>query len=336
MSSSFETPRQKQLRRIIAGTLISGSLVGALALAMPKRELVVVVEPQPAAEQTAELAQNAQPAQAKEPEAQPGKLAQTAMDADAMTVASERPQIALPHEDAETNQLEVAQLMTDQGDIKGAYDSLRKHIYKNEPTAEVLLNIGRFGRTLGEHAVAEQALLDAAQLEPANAEIQTELARTLLDVGELEEARVHARQAIRLDPDNATAWNLAGRVAMKQSEWARAEGAYRRALELDPMNAMVHNNMGLLYIYTARAADAVDSLETAVELFGETVPSFVYNNLGLSHEMAGNYEEARDAFEEAVAINPQYARASVNLKRVLGTIDALEEKTSFQTANVSN
>lgn len=338
--SAIESPRQKQMRRLIAGTLISGSLVGALALAMPKRDVRTEAVPAPTTEVATEQPKAAATV-AVDNQSIPKKYLEnnTAMDDDSIVVASEHPKVALPiphDEEDQTNYYEVAQLMTDQGDIKGAFDALRKHIYKSEPTAEVLLNIGRFGRQLGEHAVAEQALMDAAALEAKNADVQTELARVLLEVGELDDARMHARQAIRINPDDAIAWNVAGRVAMQQREWARAEGAYRRALELDPMNAMVHNNIGLLYIYTSRSSDAVDSLETSVELFGENVPSFAYNNLGLAHEMAGNYEEARDAFEEAVTVNPQYARAAVNLKRVLSTIATREEKASYQTANVDD
>lgn len=321
----IETPRQKRMRSLVSGVVIAGALACAFAIALPKNEARIISEP--VHMDTVPSASEApQPIEAPQAKVEEQKQEETKIE-------SERPQVALATEETE-DFMAVARLATDQGDLKLAFDALRKHIYKTEPTAEVLLNIGRFGRQLGEHAVAEQALLDAAQLDPTSSDTQTELARVLLEVGELEEARLHARQAIRLNADDSQAWNVAGRVAMKQSEWARAEGAFRRALELDPMSSMIHNNMGLLYVYTARAPDAIDSLETAVELFGENVPYFVYNNLGLAHEMAGNYEEARDAFSEAVAVNPTYARGSVNLKRVMSTIAMLEEKAAYQTANV--
>ncbi len=326
--SLLDTPRSQRMRTLIAGTIISGGLIGALAIAMPRKDTRVIAEPVP----TASMPVVEQPIAELEKLEKTEKVETPEPKHEALKIESERPQVAMATEETE-DFMAIARVATDQGDLKLAFDALRKHIYKTEPTAEVLLNIGRFGRQLGEHAVAEQALLDAAQLDPMSAETQTELARVLLEVGELAEARVHARQAIRLDADDAQAWNLAGRVAMKQSEWARAEGAFRRALELDPMNSMVHNNMGLLYVYTSRAPDAIDSLETAVELFAEDVPYFVYNNLGLAHEMAGNYEEARDAFSEAIAVNPSYARGSLNLKRVMSTIAMIEEKSTFQTAS---
>lgn len=247
-------------------------------------------------------------------------------------VQGERPVVALEHDDLDTDYQKLAREQIELGDVNAALGSLRKHIYRNEPTADVLLNIGRLGRQAGEHAIAEQALLDAAALDPKNVETQVELSRILLEVGELEDARIHARQAIRLDPEHAIAWNVAGRIAMQQSNWARAETALKRAAELDPTNAMIHNNLGLLYIYTHRGKDAIDSLETAVELFNDESPYFVYNNLGLAHELAGNLAEARTAFEEALALNPTYSRAKVNLDRIESTIASREEKTTFETA----
>jgi Flp pilus assembly protein TadD len=85
---------------------------------------------------------------------------------------------------------------------------------------------------------------------------------------------------------------------------------------------MIHNNLGLLYVSMKKPEQAVDALETAVELFGDEVPHYVFNNLGLAYEAAGDLEDARDAFEQALAANPTYSRARVNLERVLTAIAA--------------
>lgn len=253
--------------------------------------------------------------------------------AEPQSVTAERPVVALAHDDTETDLVAQARDEVEAGKVEEALGSLRRHLYRSEPTVAVLLEVGRLARQVGQPALAEQALLDAAALEPKSSEAQLELARSLLDAGDLAEARVHARQAIRLDPESAAAWNVAGRVAMQESAWARAEAAFRRAVELEPMNAMIHNNLGLLYIYTNRADDAVDSLETAVELFDDRAPFFVLNNLGLAHEKAGELDEARESFERALVVNPTYARAKVNLERVSTALARLSEEEAFDTAS---
>jgi tetratricopeptide (TPR) repeat protein len=240
-------------------------------------------------------------------------------------IKGEPPQVALQHEDKDTDFVEQALDEMDAGEMKSAFTSLRKHIFTNEPTVDILRQIGVLGRQVGEYAIAEQALLDAGGLDPIDPWVQIEMARLHLKSGDLDEARIAARQAIRLDNENAIAWNTAGRVAMAQYHWQRAEIGFRRAVQLDPTNAMNHNNLGLLYVKSKRGTAAVDALETAVELYGDDVPHFVFNNLGLAYEMSDQHVDARDAFEQALSANPMYSRARVNLERTLTKIVQLEE-----------
>lgn len=322
-------PRRDVISRAVSGAILGGSLVAAAVMIWPSA-------PRDAGEQQAVIDQ---PIAVVSPPVSPPIAKQEPAPAPAETssepseVKSARPVVALAHEDTETDFSKLAIERMDAGELGEALVALRKHLYRSEPTAEVLLNVGRLARQTGENALAEQALLDAAALDPKSGEVQVELARVLLDVGELSEARIHARQAIRLDMESALAWNVAGRIAMQQSEWARAEASLRRAVELEPMNAMFHNNLGLLYVYMRRADDAVDSLETAVELFDEEAPYFAFNNLGLAHELAGHLDEAREAFEQALVVNPTYSRARLNLERVSTALAKREETPVFDTAS---
>ncbi len=245
-----------------------------------------------------------------------------------------RPQIAIAHDDDETDFLREADRSMNEGELKLAFEALRKHLYKNDPTSTVLVRIGRIGRELGELVIAEEALHDAGQLEPENAEVHVELARLYMDTKDLEKARFAARQAIRLDAQSATAWNVAGRAALNSSEFQRAEIAFRRAVELDPSDPMLHNNLGLLYVMTKSGANAVDSLETSAELFGDQVPTYVLNNLGLAYEMANRLDEAQEAFERAIIQDPLYSRAQVNLRRIEQVVAAAEEARSVSVAEV--
>ena len=245
---------------------------------------------------------------------------QEPVEGTAIEIQASRPIIPIAHEDHETDFLTLANEQIDDGDLKTAFESLRKHLYNHAPTANVLLQIGRLGFELRELAVAEQALLDAGALAPQDVDIAIERGRVLLEGGDLKDARAAARQAIRIDRENASAWNLAGRVAMAESNWERSESAFQKAVELDPTDPMIHNNLGLLYVMMKKATLAVDALEASAELYGDDVPYFVHNNLGLAYEAAGRLEDAQDAFESAAVANPDYARAQVNLRRVLKTL----------------
>ena len=231
------------------------------------------------------------------------------------TTAAAPVKLGLEHQDPDVDHLDRAQRKLDDDDLVGAFVSLRKHLYDQPETAEVLLELASIGRRLGEVAVAKTALLRAEAIAPSSA-AATELARLYLEDGNREAAREAAQRAVRRDRTDPAAFNQLGRIEMAESQWQRAEMAFRHALELDPIDAMVHNNIGLLYVRMGRGELAVDALQTAVELFGEAAPHFVFNNLGLAHELTADLTSAREAFEEALLVQPFYTRAKVNLDRV--------------------
>lgn len=248
-----------------------------------------------------------------------------------VVVEKKKIEVAIAHEE-QGDMVEVANQSLAEGDLRAAFTALRKSLHNSQPTVDTLLRIGRIGREIRELEVAEAALHQANQLDRGVADVHAELARIYLSKDEFEKAHEWATTAIGLDKEHSAAWNLVGRSAMSLSNWQRAEAALSKAVELDPLNAMYRNNLGLLFIHMKRADDAIDELETAIELFEEDAPHFAFNNLGLAHEMAGNYEEARAAFEEALTVSPFYSRAKVNLDRVEKLIAEGEEKNAFDTA----
>ncbi len=308
--------------KILSGLTLGGALLGA-ALSRGSELQTPQAEPiEPRVE--APIAQAV--------EAIPQPLTPKSVEVKPEIIEIKKPKLAIDHTDDLTDFLAQGRKELDAGELKKAFVSFRKHLKHNAADADVLLMMGSIGRQLKENALAELALSEAIKLDDQSSALHLELARVYFGVKEYDKAHDEARRAAKIDRENSAAWNLQGRVAMAQSQWQRAEIAMRHAVELEPSNAMIHNNLGLLYIYMRDANSAIDSLETAVELFEDDTPHFVYNNLGLAHEMAKNHEEAREAFEEALLIRPFYAKARVNLKRVETAIEKLEEKSAFETA----
>lgn len=324
----FRTKKHIRTQKILTGLVIGGSLIGATAILFvaPIEGVETAAKPAPI-EQEIAWRQEFEPLPTK---TQVAPVVEIEVEAEPIEAA--RPVVALAHEEPERDFETEANERMVLGDLATAFTLLRKHLYSDAPTPDVLLHVGQLGRQLGEYAIAEQALMDATAIDTSRADIQTELARVRLDAGDLEEARFAAREAIRTEPRDAEAWNVAGRVAMAMSEFHRAAEAFEESLDLDPTQPIVHNNAGLNYLYMKHGPEAVNALETAVDLYEERAPHFVFNNLGLAHELVGNYEEAREAFEESLLVSPFYARAKINLRRVETTIVAVEEARAFQTA----
>lgn len=313
--------RQRRAERIVVITGALGLGVAALALWWPAPadgpSVITPLHPV--------VAPASSPAPSPVSSVEPGVVT----DAGVMEVVATPPRVALPHAEQATDFEAVAKSAIEHGEPEVALEALRKQLYSVPPTARTLLEVGRLAAQVGQYALAEQALLDAGALEPQNAEIALERGRVLLDAGELEEARIAARLAIRLDTESPRAWNLAGRVALAQSQWDRAELAFREAVERDPTDPMLHNNLGLLYVHMRKAERAIDALETARELYGDETPAFVHNNLGLAYEQAQRLPEAREAFADALTVLPDYARAQLNLRRVL-LREAREDEVAAQ------
>lgn len=241
------------------------------------------------------------------------------------------PELGLAHDTPHVDYLDQALRKIDRDDLVGAFVALRRHLHDRPATVGVLLELASIGRRLGEVDIARTALLRAEEIE-ASSVVAIELARLHLEDGDPEGARQAAKRAVRRDRTDPRAFNQLGRIEMAVSQWQRAELAFRHALELDPTEAIVHNNIGLLYVRMRKGASAVDALETAVELFGDSAPHFVFNNLGLAYELTGDLPAAREAFEEALLVQPFYSRAKVNLERVERALAGRETAHSVLTA----
>jgi tetratricopeptide (TPR) repeat protein len=72
------------------------------------------------------------------------------------------------------------------------------------------------------------------QLDPVNADGQTNLALVLLSQGEVEAALIHLRKALAVGGDNPLVWNNMGAAHLRRGDLEDAVKCFRKALEVDP------------------------------------------------------------------------------------------------------
>ena len=334
-SKSEDQNRTHPLRA--AGTMVGGlGLAGAAFAAAAywvgaplqtpaEKEAATVAPPALASDPTPAAVTAARP---EAPAPEPTPVSAPAKPAEKPSV-----QIGLESEDPSVDFLAEADAALEDGETAGALTALRHHVHHNPVTAEVLLRIGRLAREVGKDRVSVAALEEVRRMVPEDPEVHIQLVRSYLEVGRYTKARRTAERAVRLAPQEAISWNLLGRAEMARSNWEAAEMAFDRALTLEPANPHLYNNEGLLFVYMKRGADAIDAIETAIELFGDDVPHYVLNNLGLAFELEGRLEAARGAFEEAMALSPFYVKARVNLRRVDRALAARMEEAAQEVAD---
>jgi tetratricopeptide (TPR) repeat protein len=166
----------------------------------------------------------------------------------------------------------------------------------------------------GDPGKAEKAFDTALNIDPDHLKSLVNSSRVLIEQKRFDDALNRLMRAGDLEPNSNEVYRLMGRAFHATGKTDDAADAYRRAIELDDKDAWSMNNLGLLFLETQRADEAVTLLTKAVEL-KKDVPAF-HNNLGMALEHAGRFGAAAVAYNDALAADPGYEKAKLNLARV--------------------
>jgi tetratricopeptide (TPR) repeat protein len=145
----------------------------------------------------------------------------------------------------------------------------------------------------------------ALAIDPSNALAHNGLGLLYVDVGRHAEARQSFTQATILDPTNAAYQVHLGHAARELGDLQAAEASYLRALAIDPRTPDALNGLGVVLVQTRRADQAVSRLEEAVAL----EPAFVEAqlNLGIARQEIGDRAGARAAYERVLQAPSRFA-----------------------------
>lgn len=113
-----------------------------------------------------------------------------------------------------------------------------------------------------------------------------------------------------VDPEAQRAFDSA-RAALRAGRTADAERGFRDVAARYPELGGAHANLGLILRNAGKLDDSVAALERAVKA-SPRQPVF-FNQLGVSYRHKGQFAKAREAYESALALEPNYADAHLNL-----------------------
>lgn len=191
-------------------------------------------------------------------------------------------------------------------------------------TAQAHIKSGMAHFQGGRWAEGVEDLRSALEVQPEYAEIWSNLAFGLRQVGRTDEARAAAERAVTLKPSLADAWNLLGLVEQDRSRYAEATLHFRRALELRPNFAAAWMNLANCDQALGHLHDAVARYRKALEL-DPRHPELHYNLGHLHHKATGDYAQAIGHYRDAIALYPAYGTAHHNLSHVLFLLGRFEE-----------
>jgi tetratricopeptide (TPR) repeat protein len=155
----------------------------------------------------------------------------------------------------------------------------------------------------GLAVIAETKYRQAHELIPESAAAPYRLARLLVNLGRIEEARQLYGQAVRSDDSYKGAYSSAGFCSYWRGELAAAEREFLDLLALDPSDAYCHLGLGLLAQKRGRWRDSEQHLRTALALNNSLIDSQVA--LGDTLAKLGRTKEAISAYEYALKLGSE-------------------------------
>jgi Flp pilus assembly protein TadD len=165
-------------------------------------------------------------------------------------------------------------------------------------------SLWRDTETLFEHSLS---------VAPEPPTLHYNLARWLRRQGRADEALVHYERALELKPDYPRALVNLGVALQSVGRLDEAATNYRKALELGP-NAGAHHNLAMLLRSTDLDLALVHHAK-CLELRPDSPDAL--NALAAGWMLKGALGEAEPLLRRALALDPEHARASENLRRLL-------------------
>jgi putative PEP-CTERM system TPR-repeat lipoprotein len=197
-----------------------------------------------------------------------------------------------------------------------AHKSLSTHL----PTIK-LLAAARIKQN--KHQQAAEILAPAIQAHPKDAQIKAMLGNSYLKLGRYEEGSELLGEAVEIMPNIASLRTQHAFGLLAQGDTSTALGELQSAVNLgqDLIQADV-----LLVLTHLRNKETDEALEASRALEARQPDNPLAHNLtGLAHLASGNEAEARAKFNEALALDPKFVTAEINLARIELTHNRLPE-----------
>lgn len=150
---------------------------------------------------------------------------------------------------------------------------------------------------------------DVAPKNVANWTVRGFVYRQLIDLVEgVEDWAVQSYQkAAELEPTNPYIWTELGRIYLVREEKDKAKQQFQKALDLKSDYAPAHFQIALIYIEEGKEDEAIEKMETATQAAPFDIGlSF---QLGVLYYQTEQFDEAKHEFEKAVGWQENYSNA---------------------------
>ena len=173
--------------------------------------------------------------------------------------------------------------------------------------ALLLLLAGLTWQRAGVFTTAERLWRDTLAKNPDAWLAHNNLARLLIDRGELDAARHHLEAALRLEPGYPHAVHNLGVVAWRQGRFGEAATHFEAVLRENPRSVQAWTMVARWHLQEGRPARAEEGLRRALALAPEDPEAHLF--LGDALLQLGRRQEAQAEYRSAAALDPRQVRA---------------------------
>jgi predicted O-linked N-acetylglucosamine transferase (SPINDLY family) len=191
---------------------------------------------------------------------------------------------------------------------------------KNLPALHVL---GLIKASQKKYQEAADLLSKAVRLNPNEASIQYNLAKSLADCGSFRESIPHHKKAVELMPNNPEVLLNYGITLGALTSYEDALQIFDKAISIHPSYAEAFLNRGLIFAVLNRLDEANISFESAIQINPNSNEAWF--NKGVVLTGLNRLNEALNAYISAINLNPDYLDAWLNRGVVLHALNRFDE-----------
>ena len=196
-------------------------------------------------------------------------------------------------------------------EYRNAVASFRRAIAIAPRVAPAHYELGRSLVALGDVDEARKELQAAVDLDPSSADAHDELGALLARQGDAAGAEAQFKEAHRIDPARPTTLANLGSIALKQGRAAEAADWYAQAVAKAPAIAGYRYGHAVALIDAGRDDDALAELHETIRL--DPSSAAAYDDIGVTLARRGDLAEAQRSFEAAYRIDPKRTSSLINL-----------------------
>lgn len=159
--------------------------------------------------------------------------------------------------------------------------------------------------------------INAARINPTDANTHSTLARCYFDLGDKEAAKNAALTAVEKNPESFEANFGAGQILIRANVSSEEVlPYYEKAASIEPSNSKLLRELAGTYYDLGQKEKSIEVFENAItNEEDKIVKADLYFNLGVIHNQMQNFEEAEKSFDEAFYLNEDDFEAALGMAR---------------------